>query len=117
MMYRITSYVLRPVWAVDSSAFKAGFHRGQIIRLPVGEPTFGIPNGEAALMNYENDNMLGSYLVANYPRIVLVGEFTLVIGQTAPTKIPFVTRVGSPTYDSWDEHPSRVSLWVSSGFH
>ena len=35
----------------------------------------------------------------------------------APTKIPFITRVSSPTYDSWDEQPSSQSLasWSISG--
>ena len=55
------------------------------------------------------------YLVANYPRIVLVGEPTLVLfqwdvcGGKSSTEI---TGVNEPTYDSWDEPPSKHGLTV-----
>ena len=45
------------------------------------------------------------------PRIVsgLVHP-SFLSGRLAPTKIPFITRVVSPTYDQWDEPPSSISV-------
>ena len=53
-------------------------------------------------------------LVVNYPRIVLVWDSSpqRFFVDIAPTKIPFITRVGSPTYDPWDEPPSMVHVQV-----